>query len=113
MTSPPRPPSPPFGPPHGSYFSRRKLMQPRPPSPAVSFTVHSSTNIRPTMQKGRRLPRECQPQPTTLPQEAATCLDHDGGSAAASSCDSRLHRHRNGAPRSEEHTSELQSRLHL
>src|SRR5687767_15996446 len=58
MTSPPRPPSPPLGPPHGSYFSRRKLIQPRPPSPAVSFTVHSSTNIRPTMQKAQRLPRE-------------------------------------------------------
>src|SRR5476649_436870 len=56
-TSPPRPPSPPLGPPHGSYFSRRKLMQPRPPSPAASFTVHSSTNMLPTIQKRAALPR--------------------------------------------------------
>src|SRR5438132_3686671 len=34
MTSPPWPPSPPSGPPRGTYFSRRKLTQPRPPSPA-------------------------------------------------------------------------------
>ena len=33
-TSPPSPPSPPLGPPCGLYFSRRKLTQPRPPSPA-------------------------------------------------------------------------------
>jgi len=33
MTSPPWPPSPPSGPPRGTNFSRRKLTQPRPPSP--------------------------------------------------------------------------------
>src|SRR5579862_6800375 len=44
-TSPPRPPSPPLGPPHGSYFSRRKETQPRPPSPAPALMTHSSTNI--------------------------------------------------------------------
>ena len=35
-TSPPFPPSPPFGPPRGTYFSLRKLTQPRPPSPAFT-----------------------------------------------------------------------------
>jgi hypothetical protein len=45
ITSPPLPPSPPFGPPQGSYFSRRKLMQPRPPSPAAALMTHSSMNI--------------------------------------------------------------------
>lgn len=45
MTSPPFPPSPPLGPPHGSYFSRRKLTHPRPPSPAAALTTHSSINI--------------------------------------------------------------------
>ena len=33
MPWPPRPPSPPVGPPRGMYFSRRKLTQPSPPSP--------------------------------------------------------------------------------
>jgi len=36
VTSPPRPPSPPEGPPRGTYFSRRKAMQPLPPSPALT-----------------------------------------------------------------------------
>src|SRR5262249_30629952 len=44
-TSPPSPPSPPFGPPRGTYFSRRKLMQPSPPSPASTRTRTSSTNF--------------------------------------------------------------------
>jgi hypothetical protein len=30
------PPSPPFGPPFGMYFSRRKVAAPLPPSPAVT-----------------------------------------------------------------------------
>jgi len=34
MYSPPLPPSPPSGPPRGTNFSRRKLEQPSPPSPA-------------------------------------------------------------------------------
>src|SRR5438132_4316030 len=45
MTSPPSPPSPPSGPPRGTYFSRRKLQQPRPPSPALTYRVTRSTNI--------------------------------------------------------------------
>ena len=36
MTSPPRPPSPPEGPPRGTNFSRRNAMQPFPPSPAFT-----------------------------------------------------------------------------
>ena len=38
ITLPPLPPSPPLGPPRGTYFSRRKLMQPHPPSPAFTKT---------------------------------------------------------------------------
>lgn len=46
MTSPPRPPSPPEGPPRGTNFSRRKAMQPLPPSPALTRIFASSMNIR-------------------------------------------------------------------
>src|ERR1700751_686033 len=44
-TSPPRPPSPPEGPPRGTNFSRRKAMQPLPPSPAFTRILASSINI--------------------------------------------------------------------
>src|SRR6202023_2037079 len=44
-TLPPRPPSPPSGPPKGTNFSRRKLTQPRPPLPAWTFSLASSTNF--------------------------------------------------------------------
>src|SRR5690606_6819028 len=45
QTLPPMPPSPPSGPPKGMNFSRRKLTQPRPPLPACTLTVASSTNF--------------------------------------------------------------------
>src|SRR5262245_9342093 len=45
MILPPSPPSPPSGPPRGMYFSRRKLMQPSPPRPAVTSMVTRSTNM--------------------------------------------------------------------
>ena len=41
----PFPPLPPFGPPIGSHFSRRKEVQPSPPLPAITLIVSSSTNI--------------------------------------------------------------------
>src|SRR5207302_1945505 len=44
MTLPPSPPSPPSGPPLGTYFSRRKLLMPRPPSPAFTKISTRSTN---------------------------------------------------------------------
>src|SRR5204862_7485673 len=44
-TEPPWPPSPPSGPPLGTYFSRRKLTQPRPPSPPLTKMVTRSMNI--------------------------------------------------------------------
>src|ERR1035438_1402885 len=51
-TSPPRPPSPPLGPPRGTYFSRRKARQPLPPSPAFTRILTSSINIEmPNMEK--------------------------------------------------------------
>src|SRR6476660_9427875 len=43
-TSPPRPPSPPLGPPRGTNFSRRKARQPLPPSPALTVIMTSSIN---------------------------------------------------------------------
>src|SRR5207342_414766 len=42
---PPSPPSPPSGPPNGTNFSRRKLTHPRPPFPACTLRVASSTNF--------------------------------------------------------------------
>src|SRR5690606_31660996 len=42
---PPRPPSPPSGPPFGMNFSRRKLATPLPPWPALTSMVASSTNF--------------------------------------------------------------------
>src|SRR5258708_24152943 len=44
-TSPPRPPSPPLGPPRGTNFSRRKARQPLPPSPAFTRILTSSIHI--------------------------------------------------------------------
>src|SRR5579864_2541889 len=43
--SPPLPPSPPEGPPRGTNFSRRKAMQPLPPSPALTRILASSMNM--------------------------------------------------------------------
>src|SRR5271167_1265837 len=43
--SPPLPPSPPDGPPRGTYFSLRNAIQPLPPSPPFTRIVASSTNI--------------------------------------------------------------------
>src|SRR5437016_5279073 len=54
MTSPPCPPSPPDGPPKGTYFSRRKAEQPLPPRPPVTCRSTSSTNAVLTFRAGRR-----------------------------------------------------------
>src|SRR6266850_1685893 len=48
---PPLPPSPPEGPPRGTYFSRRKAMQPLPPLPAFANILASSTNTGRRLQK--------------------------------------------------------------
>jgi hypothetical protein len=52
---PPRPPSPPAGPPIGTYFSRRHPTTPSPPFPAATEMVASSMNCtgirRPGHQK--------------------------------------------------------------
>src|SRR5260370_42060969 len=50
---PPCPPSPPEGPPRGTYFSRRKAMQPLPPSPAFTSILASSTNTGIKLRKSR------------------------------------------------------------
>src|SRR5690349_12874523 len=53
---PPRPPSPPEGPPRGTYFSRRNARQPLPPSPALMRMRASSRNCieKPSPGYGRR-----------------------------------------------------------
>src|SRR6516225_1660946 len=52
---PPLPPSPPEGPPRGTYFSRRKATQPLPPSPAFTKILASSTNTWESyLEKSRR-----------------------------------------------------------
>src|SRR5215470_9151766 len=48
---PPLPPSPPEGPPRGTYFSRRNATQPLPPSPAFTKILASSTNTRKSYQE--------------------------------------------------------------
>src|SRR5467141_1300116 len=45
ITSPPLPPSPPFGPPNSMNFSRRNDTQPLPPSPERTYTLASSRNF--------------------------------------------------------------------
>src|SRR5437867_3183255 len=45
VRSSPGPPSPPQGPPRGTYFSRRKATQPFPPPPALTRIFASSMNI--------------------------------------------------------------------
>src|SRR5271155_5550706 len=45
VTLPPRPPSPPLGPPRGTNFSRRNARQPLPPSPAFTRIRTSSINM--------------------------------------------------------------------
>src|ERR1019366_2523301 len=54
-TSPPWPPSPAEGPPRGTNFSRRKAMQPLPPSPAFTRILASSTNIGKPLRKRNRI----------------------------------------------------------
>src|SRR5271169_4018498 len=67
MTSPPRPPSPPDGPPRGTNFSRRKATQPLPPSPALTRIRASSINIAITNKcSPSDKPRHHRPQPSTL-----------------------------------------------
>src|SRR5580693_7743127 len=45
MTSPPRPPLPPQGPPNSMYFSRRNATQPLPPLPDAIYTLATSRNF--------------------------------------------------------------------
>src|SRR5579864_6052493 len=58
-TSPPLPPSPPEGPPRGTNFSRRKAMQPLPPSPALTLIFASSINMRVLYLYHQGTQREC------------------------------------------------------
>src|SRR6266852_2529429 len=57
---PPFPPSPPEGPPRGTYFSRRKATQPLPPWPAFTNILASSTNTAKNSRKVDRYAVACQ-----------------------------------------------------
>src|SRR5262245_22378047 len=61
---PPRPPSPPEGPPRGTYFSRRKATQPLPPSPAFTRIFASSINIVVSIEKASTRRRGSEPPET-------------------------------------------------
>src|SRR5437867_13143855 len=58
---PPWPPSPPEGPPRGTYFSRRKATQPLPPPPAFTKILASSTNTGTKLPKSRLARRRYRP----------------------------------------------------
>src|SRR6266850_440794 len=81
---PPLPPSPPEGPPRGTYFSRRKAMQPLPPLPAFTNILASSTNTGKGLQKKdniSELPKsgmpERRPLPDATPTEASCFASRD------------------------------------
>src|SRR4051794_23453293 len=87
-TEPPWPPSPPSGPPRGTYFSRRKLRQPRPPCPAATWMSTSSTNIRFSVYGGSNLTavRKAGRHAARAPPEqrlASVVLDRDDADLAA------------------------------
>src|SRR5271154_3525410 len=52
---PPLPPSPPDGPPRGTYFSLRNAMQPFPPSPPFIDILASSANMRHLSREGAQI----------------------------------------------------------
>src|SRR5579864_3719176 len=72
--SPPLPPSPPEGPPRGTNFSRRKAMQPLPPSPAQTRILASSMNMEESLVARRRsfVSRRGSDLPTTSDQRLST-----------------------------------------
>ena len=55
ITDPPLPPSPPLGPPRGTYFSRRKETMPSPPAPETTIIFALSINISIPHSKNDRL----------------------------------------------------------
>src|ERR1700733_7958896 len=57
MMLPPLPPSPPEGPPRGTYFSLRKATQPFPPSPPFIEILASSANMGHLTREGTRIGR--------------------------------------------------------
>ena len=72
------PPSPPSGPPRGTYFSRRRLEQPSPPLPACNSIWTRSTNILPGMQVGgKRKPNRMQQERRT-PSPSGAALPSPG-----------------------------------
>ena len=86
-TSPPRPPSPPLGPPRGTYFSRRNARQPLPPSPALTRILTSSINIA---EKEKR-PLGVTPAAADSLPEKVIELRYGCGSACASNVDELAH----------------------
>src|SRR5437763_10637839 len=79
ITSPPRPPSPPEGPPLGTNFSRRNARQPLPPSPAFTRIVTSSINKTRYSKhtKGQGPSPATPPASSPWPRKLFRCVDAD------------------------------------
>src|SRR5437660_689728 len=75
-TSPPWPPSPPLGPPRGTYFSRRKARHPLPPSPALIVMIASSTSM--TKDKHEKSRRPDSQTSGRTPSKTECLLDGSG-----------------------------------
>src|SRR5579863_9458101 len=83
-TLPPSPPSPPSGPPKGTNFSRRKLTEPRPPLPACTLSLASSTNFIADIGVQRKTPVVPGfPLPTYLWAWVSQFILVDGGGGAS------------------------------
>src|SRR5204862_5555560 len=71
-TSPPSPPSPPSGPPRGTYFSRRKWIEPSPPRPATAVSRARSWNIGGTVLSPCRRARHARARQSTPRRQQAS-----------------------------------------
>src|SRR5690606_40744980 len=88
ISSPPRPPLPPSGPPAGTYFSRRKLTAPLPPSPPLTKMRAVSRNTAPPPILGRTAAEKTRGDPSRnrpqlFPTPAPPARTDGSGSAAA------------------------------
>src|SRR5208283_1695455 len=80
--SPPRPPSPPLGPPLGTNFSRRNARHPSPPSPAFKRIMTSSTNIgRKSRSRTTQRPPEPEPRAASKRPQVRAASDFKGHDA--------------------------------
>src|ERR1700722_3239242 len=75
--SPPLPPSPPEGPPRGTYFSRRNAIQPFPPFPPCTLILASSANtVDHQPNRNGAWPQVSAYRPTPWPSTRISMLSH-------------------------------------